>query len=126
VDSVSNTINWAVTRMLRATLLCAAILGPAAAQAQQVGATGGALGGAFFNGASLGARSTPDAVGTIKTGSDPFQALTPATTGNDAPPRVLPFYDGGYGHRRPAVGLDFSFDLGAVDSLSRDSIAPLA
>jgi hypothetical protein len=120
VDSVSNTMNRAATRMLRATVLCAALLSAAAAQAQQAGGTGGALSGAFFSGASLVARGGVTAVDSLKTGSAPVPALTPSTSVNDPPPRVLPFFDGGYGHRRPAVGLDFSFDLGAVDEALRN------
>ena len=106
MDSVSN----AMKLMLRAMPVCAALLAPALAHAQAVGTTGGALSGAFFGGASLARKATHDVLENLK--FDNVATPQHEFAGKTSHPSVMPFIDGGYGRRRPAVGLDFSFDLG--------------
>ena len=111
MDSVSNAMK--VT--LHATTVCVALWACSLAQAQQVGTTGGALSGTFFNGASLAVKAAHNVLDSARIDNVAVPQLE-STTGKASPPRVMPFFDGGYGHRRPAIGLNFSFDLGAANS----------
>lgn len=112
VDSPGNTMKLT----LRAVTICAALWVPlwvpSLAQAQEVGATGGALSGVFFNSASAAAKAARNVIDSARTDN----AAVPSLDSSDktAPARVMPFIDGGYGRRRPAVGIDFSFELGEV------------
>lgn len=93
-------------------IACVALLAPALAQAQEVGATGGALSGAFFNGSSVSAKAARNVIDSAKVDNLGIPQLDSSGQSKTPPPRVMPFIDGGYGRRRPAVGLDFSFELG--------------
>ncbi|NLP64915.1 hypothetical protein [Paraburkholderia sacchari] len=108
VDSFSNTRQLT----LYAMIACAALLAPALAQAQEAGAAGGALSGAFFNGSSVSIKAARNVLDSARV--DNLTLPQPDSSGKSKapPPRVMPFIDGGYGRRRPAVGLDFSFELG--------------
>lgn len=106
MDSVSN----AMKLTLRAMAVCAALSGPVLAQAQEVGTTGGALSGAFSNSASLAVKAAQNVIDSARI--DNAAAPQLESDGKATPPHVMPFIDGGYGHRRPAIGIDFSFDLG--------------
>ncbi|WP_167338326.1 hypothetical protein [Paraburkholderia oxyphila] len=110
VDSVSNAMK--VTR--RATTVCVALWVCVLAQAQEVGTAGTALSGAFFYSASLAAKAAHNVLDSARIDNIAVPQLDSA--GRAPPTRVMPFFDGGYGHRRPAIGLNFSFDLGEANS----------
>lgn len=120
MGSFSNTMQMALPAMIA----CAALLAPALAQAQQVGATGGALSGALFNGSSVSVKATRNVLDSAKVDNLAIPQLDSSGASKASPPRVMPFIDGGYGRRRPAVGLDFSFELGEARD-SRPASSPV-
>ncbi|HKT97995.1 MAG TPA: hypothetical protein VJS30_15905 [Paraburkholderia sp.] len=117
MDSVSN----AMKLTLRAMTVCVALGAPAFVQAQEVGTVGGALGGAFSNSASHALKAAQNVIDSARLDNNNAAVPQLESNGKASAPRVMPFIDGGYGRRRPAVGIDFSFDLGQVCSGSRAS-----
>ncbi|WP_028225480.1 hypothetical protein [Paraburkholderia ferrariae] len=111
MDSVKKTMNRAAPRRVHAALLCAALLGTPFAQAQQAPAPASVPASMFFNEASLAARAAPGVAGNVRTGRNFLPALAPGSADTVSPPRVVPFFEGSYGHH-PAVGVNFLFDLG--------------
>ncbi|WP_322015261.1 hypothetical protein [Paraburkholderia sp. J12] len=108
---MSNTLNRLVAWSARAGVLGAVLLGVPVAHAQGTGGTGSVPASMFFNEASLATTAAPNVSGDLKTGTDFLPALAPAPAGTEPPTRVVPFFEGSYGHH-PAVGLNFLFDLG--------------
>jgi hypothetical protein len=111
VNSVKKTMNRVAPRSVPAALLCAVLLGAPFAQAQQAAAPASVATSTFFNEASLAARAAPSVAGNFRTGSNFLPALAPGSADTVPPPRVVPFFEGSYGHH-PAVGVNFLFDLG--------------
>ncbi|WP_434666396.1 hypothetical protein P5W99_32215 [Paraburkholderia sp. A3BS-1L] len=120
MDSFSNTRQLT----LRAMIACAALSAPVLAQAQDLGATGSALSGALFNGSSVSVKATRNIVDSAKVDNLAIPQFDSSGKSKTPPPRVMPFIDGGYGRRRPAVGLDFSFELGEACN-SRPASSPV-
>jgi hypothetical protein len=102
---------------LRAMAACAALWAPVLVQAQEVGSPGGALSGEFFNRSSVAVKATRNVMDSARVDNAALPQLESSGKTKASPtPRVMPFIDGGYGRRHPAVGLDFSFELGEARS----------
>ncbi|WP_244145735.1 hypothetical protein [Paraburkholderia tropica] len=70
--------------------------------------------GALFNADSLSATLSPNAQGNYQIGGQTVPALGPSPTAKATLPHVMPYIGIGYGHKKPALGLGFSFDLGVA------------
>ncbi|WP_052392005.1 hypothetical protein [Paraburkholderia bannensis] len=70
--------------------------------------------GALFNGDSLSAKLQPNAQGNYNIGGQTVPALGPAPSAKVTLPHVMPYIGIGYGHKKPALGLGVSFDLGVA------------
>jgi hypothetical protein len=70
--------------------------------------------GALFNGDSLSANLAPNAQGNYVIGGQTVPALGPSPTAKVTLPHVMPYIGIGYGHKKPALGLGVSFDLGVA------------
>lgn len=106
VNSISRTIYRAAAGLT--VLACAA--GAAHVRAQERYLTGGTL----FNSGTLTATAAPNADGNVKIGNPYVPAFGGASPAKASFPHVMPYFDGGYGHKKPTLGIGFTFDLGVV------------